>query len=88
MIQTYIILKIKGHYKLHGDCKPGTNSFVRSKEFKMTKFGIVALWVFRSVLCKRNRPSYFPEDNFSNLVSVFVNKYILYTYGKNPMKKL
>ena len=38
MIQTYIILKIKGHYKLLGDCKPGTNSFVRSKEFKMTKF--------------------------------------------------
>lgn len=38
MIQTYIILKIKGHHKLLGDCKPGTNSFVRSKEFKMTKF--------------------------------------------------
>ena len=40
------------------------------------------------MLCKRNRPNYFPEDNFSNLVSVFVNKYTLYTYGKNPMKKL
>ena len=38
MIQTYIILKIKGQYKLLGDCKPGTDSFVRSKQFKMTKF--------------------------------------------------
>ena len=38
MIENYIILKIKVHYKLLGDCKPGTNSFVRSKEFKMTKF--------------------------------------------------
>ena len=37
MIQTYIILKMKGHYKLLGDCKPGTNSFFRSKEFKVTK---------------------------------------------------
>ena len=28
---------MKGHYKLLGYCKPGANSFFRSKEFKVTK---------------------------------------------------
>ena len=58
-----------------------TDSSVRRKQLKLTKFAMLPLPIL--MRCKRNCPKkIFTEENFSNLVS-----YLCYTYWKQSMKK-
>ena len=81
MIQTHIILKIKDHNILLGDCKPWDKLFRPEKTVKVDKIRYVASSNPHAVP-KKLPPKIFTEENFSNLVS-----YLYYTYWKQSMKK-